>query len=213
MFNRLAVIVVAISVFSLSLLFSGFTPNLNLNARISNENPKPRIYSVNEYGDLLYKNSNKKNKVIASGTIKTPILLLDKDSYQCLQKNIYFEARDQNVFGQLMVGVVTLSRVNWANSKRYPDSICSVVFQRKQFSWANNGVRTPVLNNNQEKFAWILAGWVAETSNIAYSIGLDKLFSNVTHYHKDTIAPKWSKSDKLVEIGKIGRHIFYSEST
>lgn len=210
MFNRLAGFIVIFSILSLALLFSGFSPTLNLN-RYSTELPKPKVYTVSEYGEILSKNTPR-TKLIASGSLNTSIVL-NKDSYRCLRKNIYFEARDQNVFGQLLVGMVTLSRVNWAKSKRYPDDICAVVFQRKQFSWANNGVRKPVLNNKDEVIAWMIAGLIAEASNMGFIMGLDKLFSHMTHYHADYVNPSWSKSNKFVEIGKIGNHIFYSEST
>ena len=50
----------------------------------------------------------------------------------CLALNMFFEARDQDFEGMMMVADVTIERVE---DKRFPDSICGVVWQRKQFSW------------------------------------------------------------------------------
>src|SRR5210317_144981 len=59
-----------------------------------------------------------------------------KDDMYCLQQNIYFEARNQSINGQIAVAWVTLHRVD---DPRYPNTICEVVWQRKQFSWTHDG--------------------------------------------------------------------------
>ena len=59
----------------------------------------------------------------------------------CLEKNIYFESRDQPWIGQIDVAQVTLNRVK---DGRFPNTICKVVKQRKnrtcQFSWYCDGL-------------------------------------------------------------------------
>ena len=50
----------------------------------------------------------------------------------CLAMNIYHEARGEPVKGKLAVAAVTMNRVK---AKYYPDTVCEVVWQRKQFSW------------------------------------------------------------------------------
>ena len=47
-----------------------------------------------------------------------------KQDTTCLALNIYFEARDQTVKGQMAVALVTINRVT---SKRFPNTICKVV--------------------------------------------------------------------------------------
>ena len=44
----------------------------------------------------------------------------------CLAKNMYYEARNQGLAGQLAVSLVVMNRVK---DKRYPDTICEVVYQ------------------------------------------------------------------------------------
>ncbi len=53
---------------------------------------------------------------------------------KCLADNLYHEARGESLAGIKAVASVVLNRVA---SKRWPNSICKVVYQRKQFSWAN----------------------------------------------------------------------------
>jgi len=76
-----------------------------------------------------------------------PIALTSTD-VECLAKNIYFEARGENIKGQLAVGLVTINRMK---DERWPDDVCGVVYQNKQFSWYWDGksdepTNTPVYN-------------------------------------------------------------------
>jgi spore germination cell wall hydrolase CwlJ-like protein len=57
-----------------------------------------------------------------------------KEDILCLTANLYFEARGEGVKGLKAVADVTLNRVK---SKKYPSSVCKVVFQKSQFSWVN----------------------------------------------------------------------------
>ena len=43
---------------------------------------------------------------------------------QCLAKNMYFEARNQGLAGQLAVSLVVMNRVK---DDRFPDTICGVI--------------------------------------------------------------------------------------
>ena len=52
----------------------------------------------------------------------------------CLAKNIFHEAGIESDIGKYAVAQVTLNRVA---SRKYPNSVCKVVLQRYQFSWAN----------------------------------------------------------------------------
>ena len=54
---------------------------------------------------------------------------LDKELH-CLSLNVYHEARGEPIQGQLAVAYVTMNRLV---SGRYPDSICNVVWQDRQF--------------------------------------------------------------------------------
>ena len=116
----------------------------------------------------------------------------------CLALNIYHEARGESVKGQLAIAIVTLNRVK---SIHYPNSICKVVWQSRQFSWTRNP--QPV----RDLDAWTFAVAVA----VSAIKGTDlPLLKKATHYHADYIRPGWSK--RLKRVKKIGSHIFYKST-
>lgn len=133
-------------------------------------------------------------------------------SLQCLTANIFFEARGESEQGMKAVAKVTTNRVK---SKKYPDSVCGVVFQRKQFSWSH-----------QQKFSTIekvLKGSVSDfkpRDRVAYQqaekiaqkalkMRLNTIPDSALWYHAVYVKPKWSKSMK--KVAHIGQHIFYSK--
>jgi len=117
----------------------------------------------------------------------------------CLGLNIYWEARNQNVAGQLAVAQVTMNRVN---DPRYPDDVCEVVYDHKQFSWYWDGKSdTP-----KEKKAWEKAMMVASAA--LHGSGHAEL-QGVTHYHSVYIQPYWK--NYMTKVAMIGDHVFYAE--
>jgi N-acetylmuramoyl-L-alanine amidase len=112
----------------------------------------------------------------------------DKD-VQCLAKNIYYEARGEDLKEQISVGQVVLNRTK---DSRYPSSICGVVYQPYQFSWTNNKP-----HEISEWRAWRIAKTIAKDL-LANRIVMDYT-NGATHYHTRNIKPKWSRlgSDKI----------------
>lgn len=118
----------------------------------------------------------------------------------CLALNIYHEARSEPDQGKFAVAQVTLNRVK---SPRYPNSICAVVWQRKQFSWTRDGRSDRPYNLK----AWKDALWVA---TVAYEFNPLSVVGQATHYHAVYVHPFWAASHRCV--AKIGKHIFYEPS-
>ena len=120
-----------------------------------------------------------------------------EDGLMCLALNIYWEARNQSVAGQLAVAQVTLNRVL---DPRYGDNVCDVVYEHKQFSWYWDGKKDVPM----EKHAW-------ERAYLIASAALDGSghveFEGVTHYHAVYSKPFWK--DYMVKVAKIDDHIFY----
>lgn len=112
--------------------------------------------------------------------------------------NVYFEARSEDMLGQLAVAEVTLNRVE---SERYPDNICDVVWQRKQFSWTHDG-KSDV---PRDKVAWERALYVARTAIETEDMAV--VGDGVTHYHAEYVTPYWTTS--YTRVAKVGSHIFY----
>lgn len=64
-----------------------------------------------------------------------------KASTHCLVDVAYMEARGTDAVGMALVQDVVWNRVY---SRRWPDNVCSVVWQPKQFSWTAQGVSQPI---------------------------------------------------------------------
>lgn len=125
----------------------------------------------------------------------------------CLARNIYYEARNQSRDGQIAVALVTLNRVE---NKRFPNSICDVVYQKSiskingklvcQFSW--------VCQSGLPKMKQAIYNRIKEVAIYAYKN--NKSITDITNgsinYHADYVNPDWSNLKKTVTIGN---HIFY----
>lgn len=126
-------------------------------------------------------------------------VIIDPEEHLCLQKNIYFEARNQGREGMKGVAAVTLNRVN---DPRFPDTICEVVYQRKQFSWANRGDREPRLTVKAEVRAWEMAGEVAERAMLGI---MEHSVGQAQYFHTTSVRPGWRGMEPVITIRD---HIF-----
>lgn len=117
----------------------------------------------------------------------------------CLQKNIYFEARNQGVEGMKAVAAVTMNRI--ADS-RWPDSVCAVVYQRSQFSWTRL-VKYQEPRRGEREY-WDTAGFIADQ---ALAGDLDHRVEGAVYFHTLSVSPAWSRGKKL--IATIGDHKFF----
>ena len=64
------------------------------------------------------------------------VLTDELSDVECLALNIFWEARGESTLGKELVAQVTMNRVN---KELWPDSVCSVVRERTQFSWTRDG--------------------------------------------------------------------------
>lgn len=113
----------------------------------------------------------------------------------CLAKNLYHEARGEPFEGIIAVGYTVVNRVN---SKRWPGSVCEVVYQSRQFSWTHQKPKEPKDLKYFESVAeYILAGIPKDSSQGA-------LF-----YHSIRVKPKWAKHFRKTVT--IGNHQFYGD--
>lgn len=127
----------------------------------------------------------------------------------CLARNIYFEARNQSVKGQIAIAQVTLNRVN---DPRFPNSICSVVTQARkdsegnlirhqcQFSWYCDG-KSDTMPETKEKE---LALHIAKNVILGYYVDLSR---GATHYHATYVSPYWRTN--FIKVSTIDDHVFY----
>ena len=121
----------------------------------------------------------------------------------CLAAAIFFEARDQPLSGQQAVAEVVMNRVE---SPRFPDTVCDVVFQRKQFSFTHDGLSddyTKHTGNVFDRQAIDIAETIAKST-----LKGDRLGGSSSHYHTTSVRPYWASKYDI--DGRIGDHIFYS---
>ena len=116
----------------------------------------------------------------------------------CLAKNIYHEARGQDIDGQYAVGFVTMNRVNHAD---FPNSVCEVVYEPYQFSWTHQGMRLD-LSNKIDREAW--ENIVEVSIEILEETAYNNLYG-VTHYHAVSVNPNWGYQ----LVMQIDDHVFY----
>lgn len=124
----------------------------------------------------------------------------------CLAQNVYFEARGEPTEGQLAVAMVTMNRVK---SDVYPDSVCKVVWQRRQFSWTHDGKS----DSPTDREAWRLAKQIAEFVFSKYgelqgrSNGALDLTKGALYYYAPKLAnPRWANYKEVTR--EIGNHVF-----
>lgn len=113
----------------------------------------------------------------------------------CLALNIYYEANVEPIEGKYAVAHVTMNRVE---HRLYPDNVCRVVYEPYQFSWTLTPQKPPTGPGWKEAkriAKVVLKGWSPDVSKGA------------THYHNDTVNPKWAKQKYKVKT--IGKHTFY----
>ncbi len=129
----------------------------------------------------------------------------------CMAFNIYHEANNQSMLGQIAVGQVVMNRVE---STSFPNTVCEVVKQgqrykngkmvlhRCQFSWHCDGKSDDV---NKKSKAWSRA---LDYASIVIS---GRIVMDVTQgslwYHAYYVKPSWARQKERVT--RIDSHIFY----
>ena len=130
----------------------------------------------------------------------------------CMAFNIYHEANNQSMLGQIAVGQVVMNRVE---DSRFPDTVCEVVkeavtykntdkpvLHKCQFSWYCDGKKD---EPNYDSKSWSNALKYAVVV-LGGDITLD-FTDGATHYHATYVRPAWAKTK--TRTTRIDRHIFY----
>ena len=132
---------------------------------------------------------------------------LPKEEMYCMAEAIYFEARSEEYAGQIAVGNVINNR---AKSSLFPNTICKVVHQGKQY------MGYMIIHRCQ--FSYYCDGKVEQIKDIVAFIRGVKVtiavlaknnivVKDAIYYHTVDVQPKWAKEKIL--ITKIGQHLFY----
>ena len=123
-----------------------------------------------------------------------------KNDVECLTQNIYYEARGEDHRGKYAVAHVTINRLK---AGKWGDTICKVVYAKKQFSWTL-AKKLP----RPDGQVWAESEAIARSVLAGYRVrGLTKSL----YYHAIYIPnPKWA--DTRHEVGQIGNHVFYDRA-
>ena len=122
---------------------------------------------------------------------------------KCLSEALYFEARGEQIEGQIAVADVIINR---KNSSQFPSTICGVVSEGShkrhacQFSYNCDGKLELIYDKKTYRRIVKLASMIL---NGAFS----DVTKGATFFHASEVSPAWSKQFKKTR--KIGRHIFY----
>ena len=113
-----------------------------------------------------------------------------RDDMQCLSTVVYHEARGEDVIGQMAVAHVVLNRVN---SKRYPDSVCGVVYQSHQFTNVQHA------KPNRGSAAW---GEAMEVAMLSVTGMVESPIGNAKHYYNPhKVSVNWDNGEPFKMVG------------
>lgn len=123
---------------------------------------------------------------------------ISKADLDCLATNVYHESRGEGFYGMEAVARVTLNR---SLSPKFPDTICKVVFQPRQFSW------TASVTAVRDAVAYKQA---VEIAKFVLMHPEDDITNGSLFFHAVNIKrPVWTKS--LEQSLVVNNHIFYKE--
>jgi hypothetical protein len=158
--------------------------------------------------------------------VEGKVAMVDRPSYavgyetaeaDCLAMALYHEARGESELGQIAVAQVIINRVK---SRKYPDSICGVVYENAhrrnacQFSFACDDISDTPRKPEMFQRMKTLANEVLCNPLCAYHAHRDpplarlsEVMRRASHYHTFRVNPRWSH--KISRVGQVGAHIFY----
>lgn len=116
----------------------------------------------------------------------------------CLAQAVYFEARGEELTGQLAVAQVIINRTE---SGAFPQDYCSVVTQRGQFSFVRGG---NIPSAPASSSAWQRARAIAR---IAHQDLWDSGVGDSLYFHAARVRPAWIRG--RAQVARIDSHVFY----
>ena len=115
---------------------------------------------------------------------------------KCLAGAVYFESKGESLEGQLAVARVIINR---AESGRFADSLCGVVYQPSQFSFVRGG-EIPSIDEGRAAYRTALA-----IARVALDAAWDSPAPKALFFNTPNRRPGGSS----VKVAMIGNHVFY----
>jgi hypothetical protein len=127
------------------------------------------------------------------------------ESVVCLSAAIFFEVRSEPEEAWLAVADTIMTRVE---DKRYPNTVCDVVFEPKQFSFTHDGLSDDPTRHKD--YLDVVAYQKIYTLSVDVLTGL-RGDLKPTHYVRKDVDIPWE--NHYIYLGRIGDHDFYRNDT
>lgn len=127
---------------------------------------------------------------------------LERDELICLALNVYHEARGSTLLDKIGTAFVAMNRLD--KNYRGAETVCEVVWQRKQFSWTHDGKSDIPKESAPWRESQMLAFMVWKSSNF----DLNDHTEGSTHYVRYDIFDKVSWTKNAKSTVQYGYHIY-----
>lgn len=124
---------------------------------------------------------------------------------ECLAKNIWYEARGESRLGKTLVANVVRNRTQFG--KPFANTICTVVYQKSQFSWTlNKGKKRSSFDSIMKKNMKKDAKSLQETLEIVFEQTTfnHEIRTNATHFTSEK-----ARFKRVAMLEKVGNHTFF----
>lgn len=129
---------------------------------------------------------------------------------ECLGVAIYHESRALTFNGMVHVANVIMNRVE---SSKYPNTVCEVVAQNRQFSYYGQGKPETLYDilyaarSNPTQYDFDSFGVSIDIAHSVYNGLVRPLNKTVLYYHTEDVDPEWN--DEMTLVALVDGHEFY----
>ena len=155
--------------------------------------------------DRVYLSKNSEKQFFSKRALDSLRMPKMNRELKCLSEALYFEARGEQIEGQIAVADVIINR---KNSSQFPGTICGVVSEGApkrhacQFSYNCDGKLELIYDK-------VTYRRIVKLSSMILNGAFSDVTNGATFFHASEVSPSWSK--KFKNTRKIGRHIFYKK--
>ena len=153
--------------------------------------------------DRVYLSKNNEKQFFSKKALDSLRMPKINREMKCLSEALYFEARGEQIEGQIAVADVIINR---KNSNQFPSTICRVVSEGShkkhacQFSYNCDGKLELIYDKKTYSR-------IVKLSSMILNGAFSDVTNGATFFHASEVSPSWSK--KFQKTRRIGRHIFY----
>ena len=142
--------------------------------------------------DRAYLSNNSEKQFFSKGALDSLRMPKMNRELKCLSEALYFEARGEQIEGQIAVADVIINRKN-SSQGAHKRHAC-------QFSYNCDGKLELIYDKKTYRR-------IVKLSSMILNGAFSDVTNGATFFHASEVSPSWSK--KFKKTRKIGRHIFY----